>query len=174
MDVPWLRHVPYLEATDVIYPEELDGWEKKTGRAHSKRRHRSYPHGTLGPQSAKRSLGHRYSLGGALRVLRTVVQTTRYRDSGRRYIQRCAAFKNRRCYFPDTRAPAVAMGTPMFDQCDLEPLAKAATARKRWTFLLTAAPLRATGGTGSPYESNRNVLGRRKGCFSVIANDFPD
>jgi hypothetical protein len=28
VDIPWLRLVPYLEATDVIYPEELDAWEK--------------------------------------------------------------------------------------------------------------------------------------------------
>jgi hypothetical protein len=42
------------------------------------------------------------------------------------------------------------MGMPLFDQCDLEELAKAAAARHRWTFLFTAAPVRVSGGTGGP------------------------
>lgn len=41
------------------------------------------------------------------------------------------------------------LGTNVFDNCDLEALAEAAAARKRWEFLVTAAPL-PTGGTGSP------------------------
>ena len=35
------------------------------------------------------------------------------------------------------------MGTPMFDQCDLEAVSAAAATRRRWTFLVTAAPMRA-------------------------------
>jgi hypothetical protein len=44
----------------------------------------------------------------------------------------------------------VALGTPIFDNCDLEALAEAAAQRHRWEFLLTAAPLAVPGGTGSP------------------------
>ena len=44
----------------------------------------------------------------------------------------------------------VAMGTPIFDNCDLEAISEAASARKRWTFLLSAAPITVKGGTGSP------------------------
>ena len=33
------------------------------------------------------------------------------------------------------------LGLPLFDNCDLEALADAAAVRKRWTFLLTGAPL---------------------------------
>jgi len=43
-----------------------------------------------------------------------------------------------------------AMGMPILDNCDLEGLSEAANARKRWSFLLTAAPLPVQGGTGSP------------------------
>jgi kynurenine formamidase len=46
----------------------------------------------------------------------------------------------------------VAMGAPILDNLDLEAVAKAAAARKRWTFLLTAAPLPVEGGTGSPFN----------------------
>ena len=44
----------------------------------------------------------------------------------------------------------VAMGVMIFDNCDLEALSEAAGTRKRWEFLLTAAPMPVTGGTGSP------------------------
>ena len=44
----------------------------------------------------------------------------------------------------------VYLGLPLFDNCDLEALADAAAARKRWSFLLTASPLPIRGGTGSP------------------------
>jgi kynurenine formamidase len=44
----------------------------------------------------------------------------------------------------------VAMGTPILDNCDLEKVAEKASARKRWAFLLTVAPLAVEGGTGSP------------------------
>jgi hypothetical protein len=44
----------------------------------------------------------------------------------------------------------VGMGVHIIDNCDLEALAEAASARERWDFLLTAAPLAVEGGTGSP------------------------
>ncbi len=44
----------------------------------------------------------------------------------------------------------VAMGVHIFDNCDLEALSDAAAKRKRWAFLLTAAPMAVPGGTGSP------------------------
>jgi kynurenine formamidase len=44
----------------------------------------------------------------------------------------------------------VAMGLWLIDNCDLEPLAVACADAGHWDFLLTVAPLRLTGGTGSP------------------------
>lgn len=44
----------------------------------------------------------------------------------------------------------VAMGMPILDNCDFEEISAAADARKRWSFLLTVAPLAVEGGTGSP------------------------
>lgn len=44
----------------------------------------------------------------------------------------------------------IAMGMPIFDNCDLEALSEAANKRGRWEFLITAAPLAVPGGTGSP------------------------
>ena len=47
----------------------------------------------------------------------------------------------------------IAMGVAIFDNCDLETLSQAANQRKRWDFLLTAAPLAVPGGTGSPLNA---------------------
>lgn len=47
----------------------------------------------------------------------------------------------------------VAMGMPIFDNMDLEELARAAAARSRWTFLFIAAPLDIRGATGSALNS---------------------
>jgi kynurenine formamidase len=44
----------------------------------------------------------------------------------------------------------VGMGMPLFDNLDLEAAVREARAQGRWTFLLSVAPLRIKGGTGSP------------------------
>jgi hypothetical protein len=52
--------------------------------------------------------------------------------------------------FPVHLGVIVYLGMPILDNLDLETIAEAAAARKRWTFLLTVAPLAVEGGTGSP------------------------
>ncbi len=47
----------------------------------------------------------------------------------------------------------VAMGMPIFDNADLKALAEEAARLERWEFLLTAAPVRVPGGTGSPLNA---------------------
>ena len=44
----------------------------------------------------------------------------------------------------------VALGVDIFDNLDPEALAETAAKLNRWEFMLTVAPLRAVGGTGSP------------------------
>jgi hypothetical protein len=43
----------------------------------------------------------------------------------------------------------VAMGMPIFDNCDLELVGREAEKRKRWEFLVTASPAAVPGATGS-------------------------
>ena len=55
---------------------------------------------------------------------------------------------------PDSGAPVhtlvlTALGMPILDVMDLTTVSVAAAERKRWTFLLTAAPMRVPNGTGS-------------------------
>jgi hypothetical protein len=51
---------------------------------------------------------------------------------------------------PVHQVSIVAMGVPILDACDLEPLGEALASRGRWEFLLTTAPLAVDGGTGAP------------------------
>jgi kynurenine formamidase len=44
----------------------------------------------------------------------------------------------------------VGLGMPIFDNLDLEELARVANQEKRNTFLFVAAPMRVKGATGSP------------------------
>jgi len=150
IDIPRLRNVPYLETTDVIYPDELDAWETKTGiRIESGdivfiRTGRWARRAAKGPWDiASHSAG----------LYATCARWLKQRDIamlGGDAASDALPSGVPGVTFPIHRLLLVAMGTPMLDQCDLEPLAKAAAARNRWTFLLTVAPLRATGGTGSP------------------------
>jgi hypothetical protein len=53
-------------------------------------------------------------------------------------------------FLPIHELAIAAMGMPIIDNADLERVAVEAKARNRWTFLLTLAPMRVVGGTGSP------------------------
>jgi kynurenine formamidase len=46
----------------------------------------------------------------------------------------------------------VAVGTPLFDNCDLEAAADQAAKLGRHTFCMTVAPLRVPGATGGPFN----------------------
>jgi kynurenine formamidase len=56
-------------------------------------------------------------------------------------------------FLPVHLVTIAAMGVPILDVCDLEPISKAAASRNRWDFLLTMAPLAVEGGTGSPINA---------------------
>ena len=44
----------------------------------------------------------------------------------------------------------IALGSPLFDNCDLEAVAETANRLNRYEFMFTAAPMAVPGGTGSP------------------------
>lgn len=150
VDIPWLRGVPYVEPAAVIYPEDFDAWEKKTGvKIHSGdavfvRTGRWAYLAAKGP----------WDIGSHAAGLSALcARWLRQRDVavlGSDASHDAAPSGIAGVTFPVHQLLIVAMGMPLFDQCDLEELAKAARARHRWTFLFTAAPVRATGSTGGP------------------------
>jgi kynurenine formamidase len=151
MDIPRLRGVDYLEPGAHIYPEDLDAWEKKahvkvgpgdvifirTGKWALRDKEGAWDVRTRGLAGLDalclRWLKARdvamVGSDGAMDVLPSGVEGV---------VQ------------PIHLVVLVAMGTPIFDNCDLELLGREANRRQRWEFLTSASPIAIPGATGSP------------------------
>lgn len=150
-DIPRLKGVPYLEPGTPIYVEDLEAWEKQAGvRASAgdaifirtgvwaRRR-------VEGPWLRGRAEG-----GRSAGLDPSVIPWLRQRDIailGSDHPQYVAPSALRGAVHDFA---LLYLGVHLFDNCDLEALGEAAAARRRWDFLLTAAPLPIAGGTGSP------------------------
>jgi kynurenine formamidase len=150
VDIPRLKGLPYLEPGTAVFPSDLDAWEKKTGIRIGAgdivlvRTGRWAYRAAKGPWDiGSKAAGLDASCARWLKQRDIGVFGS---DAAGDVIPSGIDGVN----FPLHPLLLVAMGTPMLDQCDLEEIAKAAAARSRWTFFVTAAPLRAAGGTGSP------------------------
>jgi kynurenine formamidase len=150
VDIAWLRGVPYLEPSTVIYPADFDAWEKKTG-VHIRSGDAVF---VRTGRWAYRAAKGPWDIGAHAAGLSALcARWLKQRDVavlGSDSSHDAAPSGIPGVDFPVHQLLIVAMGMPLFDQCDLEELAKAAAARHRWTFLFTAAPVRVTGGTGGP------------------------
>src|SRR5713226_578702 len=151
IDIPRLKGVSYLEPGTRIYVEDLEAWEKQAGvkvgpgdalfvRAGVWARRKA-----LGPYLRGRAPG-----GKDAGLDPSVIPWLRQRDIA------ILAADHPQYVSPSEITGAVHdfallyLGIHLIDNCDLEALSEAAAARKRWEFLLTAAPLAIRGGTGSP------------------------
>ncbi len=150
VDMPLLKKVPYLEPGTQVTVADLEAWEKfagitvrsgdalflRTGRWARRAEKGAWNvaansagfHASVLPWLKKRDV----ALLGNDAV--TDVQPSGVQGSPR----------------PIHQVAIVAMGLPLIDVMDLEAVAKEAAARKRWAFLLTAAPVPVLGGTGFP------------------------
>lgn len=150
MDIARLKGVSYLEPGTAIYPEDLEAWEKKAGIRVSSgdvvfiRTGRWARRSALGPWNVSTSAAGLHA--SCARWLKergvAILGSDAASDVAPSGIDGVG--------LPIHQLVIVAMGVHIFDNCDLEALGEAAAARKRWAFLLTAAPIRVTGGTGSP------------------------
>jgi kynurenine formamidase len=152
VDIPRLKGLPYLEPSTAIYPEDLEAWEKKAGVKIGSgdvvfiRTGRWARRAAKGPWDPARIAGLYASCAKWLKQ-RDVAMVgsdgaTDVMPSGVDGVVQ-----------PMHQLLLIAMGTPIFDNCDLEAVADAAAKRSRWTFLLTASPLPVPGGTGSPLNA---------------------
>jgi kynurenine formamidase len=151
IDIPRLKGVPYLEPGTPIYVEDLEAWEKKAGVKVSAGDALFVRTGVwarrkaLGPWLRGRAEG-----GKSAGLDASVIPWLKQRDIA------ILGSDHPQYVSPSNLRGAVHdfallyLGVHLFDNCDLEALADAAAARKRWEFLVTAAPLPIVGGTGSP------------------------
>ncbi len=149
IDIPQLRHAAFLEPGAAIYPEDLEAWEKKAGITVSSGDVVFIRTGRWARRTAKGPWNPDHIAG----LHASCAKWLKQRDVA--MVGSDAATDVMPSGVPDVVQPMhqlllVAMGTPIFDNCDLEAIAAAAKQRNRWEFLLTAAPIPVPGGTGSP------------------------
>ena len=152
IDVPRLKGVPYLEPGTVIYPEDIEAWEKMArvkvgpGDALFIRTGRWVLRAEKGPFDTSRE-------GKRAGPSATLLPWLKARDVA--LLGSDVPPSVAPAEFPGVTGAVhdfalVYLGIHLFDNVDLDALAEAAAARKRWEFMLTAAPLPIRGGTGSP------------------------
>lgn len=150
IDMPLLKKVPYLEPGTPVTVADLEAWEKfagitiKSGDAVFLRTGRWARRAEKGAWNvAANAAGFHASVLPWLKTRDVALlgndAVTDVQPSGVQGSPR-----------PIHQVAIVAMGLPLVDVMDLEAVAKEAAARKRWTFLLTAAPVPVIGGTGFP------------------------
>lgn len=152
MDIPRLKGVPYLEPGTRIFVEDLEAWEKKAGVKVSAgdavfiRTGRWARRAKVGPWNAARE-------AAGLDV--SVIPWLKRRDvallgseTAQDAVPAPEAAEVRGLPLHDFSL--IMLGVHLFDNTNLETVAEAAAARRRWEFLLTAAPLPVRNGVGSP------------------------
>jgi kynurenine formamidase len=151
IDIPRLKGVPYLEPGTPIYVEDLEAWEKRAGVRVSAGDALFVRTGVWARRKAEGPWLRGRAQGGRSAGLDpSVIPWLKQRDIA------LLGSDHPQYVSPSPLTGAVHdfallyLGVHLFDNCDLEALADAAAAKRRWEFLLTAAPLPIRGGTGSP------------------------
>jgi kynurenine formamidase len=154
IDIPRLKGVPYLQPGTPIYVEDLEAWERETGVKVSAGDALFVRTGVWARRNAVGPWLRGRAEGGLSAGLHpSVIPWLKARD--------IALLGSDHPQYVSPGAPGaprgavhdfalVYLGVHLFDNCDLEALARTAAASNRWEFLLTAAPLPIRGGTGSP------------------------
>ncbi len=150
IDMPWFKGVDYLEPTTVITVGDLEAWEHKTGVTVSS--------GDVllirtGRWERVRQKGQWNFLEAAAGSHASVAKWLKARDVaviGSDGVSDAMPSHVEGLANPLHELVLVGLGMPILDNLDLDAVAQAAAARKRWTFMFVGAPLRVPGGTGSP------------------------
>ena len=150
IDMPAFKGVPYLGDDEAVFPEDLDAWEKKTGvtiesgDAVFLRTGRWRRVAEQGPLNLGQQTPGLYASCGKWLKERDVALL------GSDVVQDVRPSRVEGVNQPIHQLFLVAVGTPLFDNCDLEAVSQAAALRQRATFMFSVASLRVPGGTGSP------------------------
>ena len=150
IDIPKLKGVEYLELSTPIYPKDLEAWERKAG---IKIRSGDIVFIRTGRWARRLEKGPWDTDKASAGLHVSCAKWFKQRDIamlGSDVHAELMPSPVPGIPYPVHQLLLIAMGVPMFDNCDLEALSVAAAKRNRWEFLLTAAPLAVPFGTGSP------------------------
>ena len=150
MDIPALKGVEYLEPGEAIYPEDLDAWEKKAGVQVGPGDVLLVRTGRWARRSAKGAWDVSKKAAGMYASCARWLHEREIALLGSDAASEVAPSGIEGVVNPIHQLSIIAMGVPIFDNCDLEALSATAKRLQRWEFLLTAAPLPVGGGTGAP------------------------
>ena len=150
LDIPRLKGVDYLEPGTAIYTEDIEAWLEQAGVA-------MQPGDAVflrtGRWARRAAEGPWQLSGNAAGIHASVIRWIRASDVA--FFGSDSATDVQPSRVEGVRLPVhtlliAGLGTNIFDNMDLEALAAAAAEEGRWEFLITAAPIPVTGGTGSP------------------------
>ena len=150
MDIPALKGVDYLEPGDAIYPEDLDAWEKKAGVKVGRGDVLLVRTGRWARRDAKGVWDVSETAAGMYASCARWLHQREIAMLGSDAASEVAPSGIEGIVSPIHQLSIIAMGVPIFDNCDLEAVSATARRLNRWEFLITAAPLPVDGGTGSP------------------------
>ena len=150
IDIPMLRGLPYLEPGTAIYVEDIEAWEKKAGvkigpgDAILLRTGRWARREKVGPWPVARSAaGFHASIASWIKARGVAfVGSDAAQDVVPSMVEGIG--------LPVHILLLTGLGINLLDNQDLESLSATAAKLKRWSFMLTIAPLAVKGGTGSP------------------------
>ena len=151
MDIPRLKGLDYLEPGQAIYPEDLEAWEKKARIRVSRgdvlliRTGRWSRRQKTGPWDMEKqgSAGLHVSCAKWLKDREIAILGS---DAASDVLPSGVDGVSHPIHLLSLNS----MGIHILDNCDFEALSSEAARQRRWKFLLTAAPIPVTGGTGSP------------------------
>jgi kynurenine formamidase len=153
IDIARLKNLPYLEPGTPIFVEDLEAWEKQSGVKVSPgdavfvRTGRWARRAKLGPWAVGRNAAGLHASVAPWLKERGVsfLGSDAAQDVTPSLVEGIA--------LPIHTLAIPGLGIDLFDNQDLEAVADMAAKLKRWEFMLSAAPVPVTGGTGFPVNA---------------------
>lgn len=150
VDVPLLLGTDFMEPGTAVTVEDLEAWEKRTGLEIGSGDVLLIRTGRWERVRQKGQWNFRESLAGSHASIARWLKQRDVAMIGCDGVSDVKPSNVEGLPNPLHALVLVGLGMPLFDNLDLDALARAAQHRGRWEFLFVAAPLRVRGGTGSP------------------------
>ena len=152
IDWPRFKNVPYMGDDEAIYAGDLDAWEKKTGVRIESGDCVLLRTGRWKRVADKGPLDLNVKAPGLYASCAKWLKDRNIALLGSDVVQDVRPSRVEGVNQPIHQLFLVAVGTPLFDNCDLEAAAEQAAKLRRFTFCMMVAPLRVPGATGSPFN----------------------
>jgi kynurenine formamidase len=152
IDWPRFKNVPYMGDDEAIYAEDLDAWERHAGVKIESGDCVLLRTGRWNRVADKGPLDLNVKAPGLYASCAKWLKERNIAVLGSDVVQDVRPSRVEGVNQPIHQLFLVAVGTPLFDNCDLEAASEQAAKLRRSTFCMMVAPLRVPGATGSPFN----------------------